>query len=63
MPFCLRPGDRFAYGKMKNQPLPCMRAMNGKNRYVVTNELVDAPITPNFPSGSSREIDGDYVKK
>jgi hypothetical protein len=22
-----------------------------------------APITPNFPSGSSREIAGDYVKK
>ena len=23
----------------------------------------DAPITPNFPSGSSREIVGDYVEK
>ena len=24
---------------------------------------IDAPITPNFPSGSSREIVGDYVEK
>ena len=24
---------------------------------------IDAPITPNFPFGSSREIVGDYVKK
>ena len=25
--------------------------------------FTDAPITPNFPSGSSREIAGDYVVK
>ena len=26
-------------------------------------EPTHAPITPNFPSGSSREIVGDYVEK
>ena len=28
-----------------------------------TNHYTDAPITLNFPSGSSREIAGDYVEK
>ena len=28
-----------------------------------TSTMDDAPITPNFPFGSSREIVGDYVQK
>ena len=34
-----------------------------KDRRLVADEPVDAPITPNFPFNSSREIAGDYVKK
>ena len=39
------------------------RPMSGENRQLITDEPVHAPITPNFPFGSSREIVGDYVKK
>ena len=42
----------------------CMYVQDsGENRQLVTDELVDAPITPNFPFGSRREIVGDYVNK
>ena len=39
------------------------RPMSGENRQLITDKPVDAPITPNCPFGSSREIVGDYVKK
>ena len=50
------------YGSTQNS---LFGAMNVENRPLVTDEPVeiDAPITPNFPSGSSRGIVGDYVKK
>ena len=40
-----------------------MKSMIGENRQLVTDEPVDAPITPNFPFVSSRKTVGDYVKK
>ena len=50
------------YGSTQNS---LFGAVNVENRPLVTDEPVeiDAPITPNFPSGSSREIVGDYVEK